>query len=307
MNTKCSLLLLSYNQEKYIAAAVRGALSQRYSPLEIIISDDASSDKTFPIAKEIVNSYTGPHEVILNRNPKNLGIIPHTNKLISRATGEILIPAYGDDISYPHRVARLASCFATKNSLLVHSYADPICGNGKPTTSRYRKASFFHTTNPLAVATSLSHYLGASGAWSRSLFETYGPIQSELVYDDHILGFRAALEGRISLISEPLLQYRQGIGVSHQNMKDLTRSENRLQRIRLLTQAKEVFAERLKDAKTFGLDGSDPIVKKLERAIINNEIRLSYYQSGSLAKLIANPLAFFNYSAKEAFRDILIR
>ena len=41
--------LFAYNQEKYIEEAVQGAFLQTYSPLEIILSDDGSTDRTFEI------------------------------------------------------------------------------------------------------------------------------------------------------------------------------------------------------------------------------------------------------------------
>ena len=39
--------VFAYNQEAYVAEAVRGALAQRYRPLQVILSDDASTDRTF--------------------------------------------------------------------------------------------------------------------------------------------------------------------------------------------------------------------------------------------------------------------
>lgn len=39
--------LLAYSQEKYIREAVEGAFAQTYEPLEIILSDDCSSDRTY--------------------------------------------------------------------------------------------------------------------------------------------------------------------------------------------------------------------------------------------------------------------
>jgi glycosyltransferase involved in cell wall biosynthesis len=45
--------LFAYNQEKYIREAVEGALAQTYEPLEIILSDDCSSDRTFETMREM--------------------------------------------------------------------------------------------------------------------------------------------------------------------------------------------------------------------------------------------------------------
>lgn len=49
--------LFAYNQEKYIREAVDGAFSQTYEPLEIILSDDCSSDRTFEIMQEMAAAY----------------------------------------------------------------------------------------------------------------------------------------------------------------------------------------------------------------------------------------------------------
>ena len=63
-----SYCLITYNQEKYIKEAVLSALSQTYHPLEIIISDDCSTDNTFDIVRETINNYLGGHNIILNLN-----------------------------------------------------------------------------------------------------------------------------------------------------------------------------------------------------------------------------------------------
>ena len=54
--------LFAYNQEDYIREAVQGALAQAYEPLEIILSDDCSSDRTYQIMQEMAVVYRGPHQ-----------------------------------------------------------------------------------------------------------------------------------------------------------------------------------------------------------------------------------------------------
>ena len=44
--------LFAYNQEEFIREAVEGAFAQTYEPLEIILSDDCSSDRTYEIIQE---------------------------------------------------------------------------------------------------------------------------------------------------------------------------------------------------------------------------------------------------------------
>ena len=65
-----TFVILSYNEERFIREGIQGAFSQTYSPLEIIISDDCSTDRTFEIIQEEVEGYKGPHKVVLNRNER---------------------------------------------------------------------------------------------------------------------------------------------------------------------------------------------------------------------------------------------
>lgn len=103
--------LFAYNQEKYIRNAVQGAFAQTYSPLEIILSDDCSTDRTFKIMQKMADEYNGPHKIILNRNDKNLNIGGHVNKIGKLVTGEIVVMAAGDDISVPERTDKVVSFF----------------------------------------------------------------------------------------------------------------------------------------------------------------------------------------------------
>jgi len=304
MAVRCTLLVLTYNQERFAAAAVNAALAQTYTPLDIFVSDDASTDRTFEIIKPLVERYDGPHQVRLNRNAENVGVVAHTNFAVAETQGDVIIPAYGDDISYPDRVARIAEAFERDGTWLVHSQAGPIEVEGKPTGAGYGKALFFRTTDPAQVATSLSHYLGASGAWARALFDRYGPLPSPLVYDDHILGFRAALEGGVRLIDAPLLAYREGIGLSHSTRVQPTRMQSREQRRKLLRQARARYGARLADAQTFGVPPADPIARTLSNALHMADCRLAYYEDRMIAAMLRHPRVGTRAVMSEALRDM---
>ena len=51
--------LFAYNQEQFIREAVEGAFAQTYEPLEIILSDDCSTDRTFEIMQEMASACEG--------------------------------------------------------------------------------------------------------------------------------------------------------------------------------------------------------------------------------------------------------
>ncbi|MCZ7675696.1 MAG: glycosyltransferase [Roseovarius sp.] len=303
---QCSLLVLTYNQARFIAEALDAALAQTGVVAEIIVSDDASSDATFDIARERVAAHDGPHRVVLSRNPANMGVIGHTNKVVAMATTDILIPCYGDDIAFPTRAARIVETFARHAPLLTHSHAVAIDETGARVAPGYGKAAFFRSTDPLAVAASRAHYLGASGAWHRALFDKYGPIRSPLVYDDHVLGFRAALEGRVRLIDEPLLYYRAGIGISNLRRADESRAANRARRMKILRQAVAIYDERAGDARHFGLGENDPVSRALEDARFRSAVRLAWHEDRAalMRRVARRPGAGLAALAGEVLRDL---
>lgn len=123
--------VFAYNQEKYIREAVEGAFAQTYEPLEIILSDDCSTDRTFEIMREMAAGYKGPHRVVLNKNGANLGVIDHLITVARLAQGELMVVAAGDDVSYPNRAERLALTWMQSGAVALYSNHDEISEDGK--------------------------------------------------------------------------------------------------------------------------------------------------------------------------------
>lgn len=94
-----SVLVTSFNREKYIAQAIESVLASTYKSFELIIVDDCSKDNTFEIARK--------YEVLDQRvkvfiNEKNLGDYPNRNKAASYASGKYLKYVDADDYLYPN-------------------------------------------------------------------------------------------------------------------------------------------------------------------------------------------------------------
>lgn len=213
--------LFSYNQEDYIKEAILGAFSQTYSHLEIIISDDHSSDRTFEIAKEMVSSYGGSHKVICLRNDKNIGLARHINKINSISNGELIVCAAGDDISMPQRTqvivdeylryARVPSYFfSTAKKINLNSEVAGII-NSPGIKNLNRKINSALSPHPIAI--------GATQAWTKLLVLSFGPLNTNISAEDQIFGFRGTLLGPVVHIDEPLVLYRVGSGISTRIVK----------------------------------------------------------------------------------------
>ena len=92
---KHSIIIISYNQEKFISESIESCLNQTEKPYEIIIVDDFSTDNTW----NIINSYNFRYDVIrAYRNSKNLGLHDNIKVAHSYITGNIVNHCAGDDL-----------------------------------------------------------------------------------------------------------------------------------------------------------------------------------------------------------------
>lgn len=207
-----SYVLTAYNIENFIEESVKCAFAQTYEPLEIILSDDCSTDKTFEIMKKMAGEYKGPHKVILNRNEKNLGITKHMNKAyLELAHGEIIVAAHGDDVSKPERVAKSVrimlehpECSAVSFSVVtVDSSCKPIKEQNSIFTS-IRTATYIDEANGSSF-----HTPAPSRAFRKDVFTFFGPLQESCPTEDDPINFRALLLGTIMLYPDEMVLYRK--------------------------------------------------------------------------------------------------
>lgn len=219
INRMVTILLMVYNQEKYISEAVRSVLNQDYGSLEVIISDDCSTDSTWSIIEECVSGYRGPHSLVLNRNKKNLGLIGHLNLLNSLASGDLIVYAAGDDISLPNRVSLHAACFYSdpERVCTIHSPVYKLDANGRchgVWEPRFKSSELNAVESVYLLGKEFANVIGATHSWSKRMMDFYGPITNDNVYEDSVIYFRSALFGGVRYINEPLVKYRYGVGIS---------------------------------------------------------------------------------------------
>ncbi len=97
MNTlpPVSLVIITMNHEKFIEQACMSAISQTYPNYEIILLDNASTDKTFENAERILSQFTQHYKLI--RNTESFGVAKNINTAVAQASGEYVSLLSGDD------------------------------------------------------------------------------------------------------------------------------------------------------------------------------------------------------------------
>lgn len=207
--------LITYNQEAFINDALDGAFSQTYSPMEIIISDDCSSDATFDIIKYRVEQYNGPHRIIINQNTKNLGIAKNYNKVCELASGDIIINAAGDDKAFPNRTKLTYDLFAKYPEAVCVNFESIECDSHlNPISDHLLKLNKGLTNKESCINvidycsfTDFTLWSGDTRAIKKEVFYFFGPFT--LCNDeDSSLFFRSFLFGSVCHSMEPV-SYRR--------------------------------------------------------------------------------------------------
>lgn len=211
---RVSLLLIAYRQADTVGAAVAGALAQTYSPLQILISDDASGDGTWAAIQAAVAGYSGPHQIVLNQNPVNLGIGAHLSHLVALSTGELLFVAAGDDVSLPQRCTRTVQAWLAldRRPDLIASALIDIDAQGAA-HGVLRPANLADWHGAADWIKQLPLVVGAGQAWTRRVFDRFGPLPNGVVAEDLIMVFRAIVSGGAVTLDDALVMYRRG-GIS---------------------------------------------------------------------------------------------
>ncbi len=93
-----SVLMTTYNREKYLAQAIESVLASTYSNFELLVVDDQSKDKSLEIARSYAAKDARVKSIL---NEKNLGDYPNRNKAASLAKGKYLKYVDADDMIYP--------------------------------------------------------------------------------------------------------------------------------------------------------------------------------------------------------------
>lgn len=205
--------LFAYNQEKYIREAVEGAFSQTYEPLEIILSDDCSSDRTFEIMQEMVSEYKGSHSIRLVRNPKNVGRESFglcVSQRLTEAAGELIVFAAGDDISSPHRTLRLFETWDIngRKAVSLHSRARVVDADGVFLFGYMKDEIPDPRSLKEVISVDGRGVLGATHAIARRVFQEFGPLRDGVPMEDCALSFRSMLLDGVLFVAEDLVVYR---------------------------------------------------------------------------------------------------
>lgn len=218
MPLSTSIVLCTYNGERFLQAQWESLLAQSRSPDEIVVRDDGSDDGTWRLLNSL-SPGAARHgiRVRLARNANTLGYVANFEAALQDASGDVLFLCDQDDVWHPEKLAMQVQQFENRPELLLScSDADRVDSHGaglrrslfdvlkisRAERRRIHAGQGFHVLLRRSLAT------GATMALRRGLLADALPFPQGWVHDEW-LAIIAAARGGFDCIERPLIDYRQ--------------------------------------------------------------------------------------------------
>jgi glycosyltransferase involved in cell wall biosynthesis len=221
-DARISVALGTRNGGAFVARQVASILQQRPAPHELVVGDDDSSDDTLAVIERVhaearAADPTLPTALRIIRRRPALGVTANFAATLAACEGDLIALSDQDDEWMPGKLTALAEAFAADPGLLLaHSDARLVDGDGAPlgltlldaleATPVERAALVAGDVLPVLLRRNL--VTGATVMLRRSLLDAALPIPGEWVHDEWLAAIAAAT-GRLRLVPEPLIDYRQ--------------------------------------------------------------------------------------------------
>jgi glycosyltransferase involved in cell wall biosynthesis len=285
-----SVVIPVYNHERFVAEAIRSVFAQTWRPLELIIIDDGSRDRSAGVVREVLEKC--PSDVTVSfRSRENRGAHVTLNEGLQEARGTWLTILNSDDAYDPARIERCITALEAQRGRLLITYVEPVDDQGVslPVGHPWRYWYGNVVIQELDVAPSLSALLlrfniGVSTGnffFHRSLFEQLGGFADYRYAHDVDFLLRASLTDEPILIREPLYRYRlHGTNTISESERATQRESSKLTaqylRCTLTGQVTNPFAPRLDSwPHSFASLGMPPhLADALDRLIEQTESAL---------------------------------
>lgn len=310
---KTSVVLATYNGERFLEKQLLSLLEQSRKADEVIITDDASSDRTV----EILRAFIATHRVenwTVHVNTENVGYQKNFAAGMARAQGEILFLCDQDDVWHADKIERVLRVFEEhSDAQSVNSSFDVVDGDGNPLSVAERRGWSNHGQLPIALRKGEVRKIsscrarppamlvrcnispGCTMAVRTAVRDAYLASTTYILPHDWELNIIADAMGGMYFCNEALIDYRihatNAIGLSTANtFPGLSFQERRLAWHQVVEQAIEVSTRYVDDAQFGKLLHTYAVLRRevLEKGKISALIKL-YAKCAALYRGIIFP------------------
>ncbi|WP_432729550.1 glycosyltransferase family 2 protein [Variovorax sp. W6] len=219
MALEVSVALCTRNGARYLPDQVRSICAQEPLPREIVLSDDGSSDDTLAVVRDTLAQCGVADRIALRvfSNSPPLGVTRNFEQAVRACSHDLIALCDQDDVWHPGRLARMVAQFeARPDLLLLHTDARLVDGDLKPLGSTLFHALEVQPAELEAIASGEAFGVllrrnlvtGATTMFRKTLLDAALPFAPEWVHDEWLAAVAAAT-GRVDVLPEPTIDYRQ--------------------------------------------------------------------------------------------------
>jgi glycosyltransferase involved in cell wall biosynthesis/SAM-dependent methyltransferase len=224
---KVSVLIPAYNRPHYLEVALQSALNQTYENIEIVISDDSTTDEVQEMLQPYLRKYP---KIIYHRNDRPL-VGENFNKCIELSSGEYINFLMDDDIFHPEKIERMIPYLLDfPNVKLVTSYRKYVDEEGKELPDEANKPIVNKDSiieGKVLGNLMLSSLFNVIGEPTTVLFRrkdlvqwgTYNGRNHYLFINDLAAWIELLSRGDAAYLVQPLSYFRKHTGQNQQNPK----------------------------------------------------------------------------------------
>lgn len=230
---KVSIILTSFNHEKYLREAIDSALNQTFDDFECIIWDDSSTDNSW----DIICSYTDSR-IIAHRNSHNLGG-GNINRALKIARGEYIAIHHSDDVWELDKLEQQVKLLNEHSDIgAIFTWVQIIDEFGNDTHNNwFNREEKSHEELLRELFCGDNHLAHPSAMIRKSIYDVVGPYKYGLAQiGDAEMWSRILLNSRIFILPKELVKHRlftDGVNASALNTNKMIRLENEWNVIRL--------------------------------------------------------------------------
>ena len=211
-----SVIVPSYNHEKYIVECIESIVNQTYKNIELIVIDDCSTDDSVSIIKKLSEK----HKFIFIQHKENKGLSFTRNEGLEIATGKYSCGCASDDYYVLEKIEKQVY-YMEKHPQYMISYSDRIkvYENGiqrRLSNKYYRSGNLFEDMlmGKLFIAPQTVMYRS-------EVFNEVGPYDISLAVEDYDMYLRIAKKFEIGYLGEYLCYYRSHKGNTVNNIEKM--------------------------------------------------------------------------------------
>lgn len=213
-----SVVMTTYNGEKYILEQLNSVLNQTVIPNQLIIADDCSKDKTKEIVNEYIKFVDSNIDIVFFSNSINQGYIKNFRKAILKATGDYIFLCDQDDIWERNKIEITINEMRKRKKDVACTGFRLVDAQGQEiiNTNIYRSdpVSGYEKWSNKVYEVTLSRLIwgnfspGCTYCFSHNVMEIYKKLTNvEISHDFQIILIGACLDSAI-FIDKPLSSYR---------------------------------------------------------------------------------------------------